>query len=68
MKNSIKEMKKELASTGNRADQRGERISDVKDRDLEVMQMDRERDLRVPKKKKRKKERKKKMKELYQNF
>ena len=37
LKNLIKEMKNELASVGNRADQIGERISDIEDRNLEMM-------------------------------
>ena len=37
MQNSIKEIENELVSTGNRADQMEERISDLKDRNLEMM-------------------------------
>ena len=38
MKNSIKEIKNELMSIENRADQMVERISHIKDRKLEMMQ------------------------------
>ena len=41
-KNSIKEIKNELASTGNRVDQMKERISGNEDRNLEVMQKEKE--------------------------
>lgn len=37
LKNSIKEMKNEPVSLGNRADQKEERISDIKYRNLEMM-------------------------------
>ena len=37
MKNSIYEMKNALEITGNRADHREERISEIKDRSLEVI-------------------------------
>ena len=36
--NSIKEIKNELAITGNRADQMEERINDTEDRNLETIQ------------------------------
>ena len=38
MKDSVKEIKNELASTGNRADQMQERISCIQDRNLEMTQ------------------------------
>ena len=43
MKNSIKEIKNELASTGNRMDWLEERISNIKDRNLEMTEKRRER-------------------------
>ena len=42
MKNSIKDIKNELASIENRADQMGERIRDIKDRNLEITQRGKE--------------------------
>ena len=52
MQNSLKEMTNGLASLGNRADQIEERISDIEDRNLEMMQMDKKRDFRVKKERK----------------
>ena len=43
LKTSIYEVENELVSTGNRADQMEERISDTKDRNLKVMQRKEER-------------------------
>ena len=45
MNNSIKETKNELMSIGNRANQMEERISGTEDRNLEMTQRERERDL-----------------------
>lgn len=50
-------MKNEIANLGNRVEQMEERISDIKDRNLEMTQMEEEKDLRV-----------KEIKELYKNF
>ena len=47
MKNSIKEIKNELLSIGNRADQMQERISYIKDRNIEMAQREEERDLSI---------------------
>ena len=44
MKNTLKEMKNEKASLGNRADQMEERIGDIKDRNPEIIQKKEERD------------------------
>lgn len=49
-------MSNELVSLVNRTDQREERISDAEDKNLDMMQMERERNLR-----------RKNMKELYKN-
>ena len=49
IKNSIKKVKTELASIENRADQMEERISDIKDSDLEMMQRKEDRDLGIKK-------------------
>ena len=46
MKNSIKQTKNELMSTGNRAEQMEERISEKEGRNLEMMQRD-ERDFSI---------------------
>ena len=43
MKNILQEMKKEIASLGNRVDQMEERISDIKDRNLETNPKEEER-------------------------
>ena len=40
MSSPIKERKNELQSLGNRADQMEERIRDIKDRNLEMTQME----------------------------
>lgn len=45
-------MENELESLGNTADQMEERISDLEDRNLEMIQMEKERELRVYKMKK----------------
>lgn len=42
-------MKNETVSLGNRADEMEERISDIEDRNLEMMQIEEERDLREKK-------------------
>ena len=49
MKNSVKEIKNELASTGNRADQMQERISCIQDRNLEMTQREDEKHLSIKK-------------------
>ena len=36
IKNTLQELKNEIASLGNRADQMEERIGDIKDRNLEI--------------------------------
>ena len=46
LKNSINEMKYSLASIGNRADHMEERISKPKDRNLETIQVEDEREIR----------------------
>ena len=56
VKKSIKEVKNEPASIGSIADQMKERISDIKVRNLEITQSEKERDLNI-----------KKEKELYKN-
>ena len=50
MKNSIKEIKNELANTGNREDQMDERISEFGDRNLEMTEREEERVLSIKKK------------------
>lgn len=47
IKNSIEEIKNEITSLGSRVDQMEERISDIEDRNLEITQMEEERDLRL---------------------
>ena len=49
MTNSIKETKKELLSIGNKADQMKERICDLKDRNLEMTQREKETELSIKK-------------------
>lgn len=46
LKNSINEMENSLESTGNKADQMEERISDLEARDLEMIQAEEGRELR----------------------
>ena len=58
MENSIKEMKNEVVSIGNGIKQIQERISDIEDKNLEMMQREEKRNLNI----------KKKMKELYENY
>lgn len=38
----IKDMKNELVNLGNRAEQMGKKISNIKDRNLEIVQMEEE--------------------------
>lgn len=40
MKNSISQMKYSLESTGNRADQMEEKIDELKDKNLEIIEME----------------------------
>nr|ACC62065.1 hypothetical protein [Rhinolophus ferrumequinum] len=47
IKNSIEEIKNEITSLGSRVDQMDERISDTEDRNLEITQMEEDRDLRL---------------------
>ena len=47
MKNSIKEIKNELASIGNRVEQTEKKISDSENRNVEMMQRKEERDLSI---------------------
>ena len=49
MKSSIKEIKNELAILGNRTQQMEERIGDIKYKNLEMMKMEEQRDLKVKK-------------------
>lgn len=46
VKNSMNEMKNPTESIGNRADQMEERINDLGDRDIEIIQLEEERELR----------------------
>ena len=47
MKNTLQEMKNEIASLGNRVDQMEEKISDIGDRNLEINQKEEERNQRM---------------------
>lgn len=46
VKNSMNKMKNPTESIGNRADQMEERINDLGDRDIEIIQLEEERELR----------------------
>ena len=47
LKNSIKEVGIEYASLGNRANKKEERFSEIEDKNLEMIQMEEEEDLRI---------------------
>ena len=47
MKHSIKEIRNELLDIGNRANRMEGKISDIEDRNLEIMQREEERDLSI---------------------